>query len=88
MWIILWILFGAVVGWLASILTGKNSRMGLVANIIVGLLGSLVGGWISTLVGLGGSYETFSLSSLLFSILGAVILLLLFGFFFNRRRRY
>ncbi len=86
MWILLWILFGAVVGWLASILTGRNAHMGLIANIIVGLLGSLVGGWISTFAGFGGSYATFSLSSLLFSILGAVILLTLFKLFFRGSR--
>ena len=43
MYILLWLVFGAFVGWVASILMGKNAKMGLVANIIVGLIGSAIG---------------------------------------------
>lgn len=85
MWILLWILFGAVVGWVASLLTGNNKRMGAVKNIIVGLLGSLIGGWISTLIGMG-SYAKFSLSSFMIALLGAVVLLFVVNQFTIRKR--
>jgi len=86
MWILLWILFGAVVGWVASIITGNNSRMGLLKNIVVGLLGALIGGWVSTLIGIG-SYAQFSLGSFMIALLGAVLLLLAVNLLFKSRRR-
>jgi uncharacterized membrane protein YeaQ/YmgE (transglycosylase-associated protein family) len=80
---LLWILFGAVVGWVASMLTGNNSGMGLVKNIVVGLVGALIGGWISTLMGLG-NYEIFSINSFLIALAGAVILLFVLNQFGRR----
>jgi len=71
---ITWIIFGALVGWVASIIMKKNGSMGLIANIIVGLVGSALGGWIGTFLGLG-SVDTFSISSFLIALLGAVVLL-------------
>lgn len=82
MWILLWLLFGAVVGWVASMFTGNNGRMGVIKNIVVGLLGSLIGGWISTLIGIG-SYAKFSFGSFMIALLGAVVLL----FVINQVRR-
>lgn len=84
MWIILWILFGAVVGWVASMLTGNNGRMGLIRNVVVGLLGALVGGWVSTLIGIG-TYAEFSLSSFMIALLGAVMLLSVVNLIKKRR---
>ena len=78
MWILSWILFGAVVGWVASILTRNNARMGLLKNVIVGLVGSLIGGWISTLIGIG-TYANFSLSSFMIALVGAVLLLMVYN---------
>jgi uncharacterized membrane protein YeaQ/YmgE (transglycosylase-associated protein family) len=80
MWIILWIAFGALIGWIASIITKNNSRMGAGGNIIVGLLGALIGGFIAQLIGLG-SYSQFSLGGLLIALAGAVVLLLIINFF-------
>src|SRR5260370_20463659 len=45
-----WIIFGALAGWIASILTGNNSRMGCFSNIIVGIVGAFVGGWLYSLI--------------------------------------
>lgn len=84
-WILLWLLFGAVVGWVASILTGDNKRMGLVKNIIAGLVGSLIGGWFSTLIGIG-TYAKFSLNSFVIALIGAVVLLLVVKQFSRGRR--
>lgn len=72
--ILYWIIFGAIVGWLASIVTHNNGRNGLIANIVVGLVGSVIGGWIATIFG-GSSIQIFTLSGFIFSILGAVVLL-------------
>lgn len=74
LYILLWIIFGAFVGWIASIITGSNKRMGLLANIVVGLLGAFIGGWIASLFGIG-SFSNFSLNGMLIAIGGAVLLL-------------
>jgi len=86
MYILLWILFGALVGWIASILTHDNGRMGLLANIIVGLIGSSIGGWVASLLNLG-SLNDFSFWGFCFAILGAVILLTVIGWFRSNRHR-
>ena len=72
--ILLWIVFGGIAGWLASIIMKTDSEMGVPANIIVGILGALIGGWVMTLFG-GPSVSGFNISSFLVAILGAVILL-------------
>jgi uncharacterized membrane protein YeaQ/YmgE (transglycosylase-associated protein family) len=86
MYILLWIVFGALVGWIASILTHNNSRMGLLANIVVGLVGSVIGGWVASLLTLGSIYE-FSFWGFCIAILGAVILLSVINLFNPKRRR-
>jgi uncharacterized membrane protein YeaQ/YmgE (transglycosylase-associated protein family) len=86
MYIILWIIFGAFVGWVASILTHNNARMGILGNIIVGLVGSVIGGFIASLAGIA-SFSSFSFWGFVFAILGAVILLAVLNWF-NGRRRY
>ena len=80
MYILLWILFGGIVGWLASVIVGTNHRMGFLANIVVGVIGSFIGGWIATLFNLG-TFTTFSLGGFLIAIGGAVLLLLVLNSF-------
>lgn len=74
MGIITWIIFGALAGWLASIITGDNKRMGAFANIAVGIVGSMIGGFIMDLFG-GNGVTGFNLRSLIVAIVGSVILL-------------
>jgi len=69
--ILTWIIFGALVGWIASILMGTK-RGGLIRNIIVGLVGSFLGGWIASLLNIG-SLTTFTLEGFIIAIAGAVI---------------
>lgn len=76
MYILLWLLFGAIVGWLASIIMKTNRRMGLIANIIIGLLGSALGLWLMGVLGLGTA-DAFSAVGLIASIAGAALLILL-----------
>lgn len=85
MYILLWLLFGGIVGWIASVLTKNNKRMGIIANIVVGLLGSLLGGWIASLIGLG-SYNIFSLGGLLIAVSGSILLIVILNFFMSKSR--
>lgn len=83
MGILLWIIFGAIAGWIASMLTGNNARMGLIANIVVGLIGAVIGGWVASLLGIG-TLIAFDFRSLLIAIGGAVILLAIVNLFSRR----
>jgi uncharacterized membrane protein YeaQ/YmgE (transglycosylase-associated protein family) len=75
---ILWIIFGALAGWIASMIMGRNAQMGALANIIVGIIGAILGGWIMTAFGAQG-VTGFNLTSLIVAILGAIVLLFLVG---------
>jgi uncharacterized membrane protein YeaQ/YmgE (transglycosylase-associated protein family) len=75
---ILWLLFGALVGWLASIVMHTDARQGALLNIVVGILGALIGGWLFGI--LTGHAITindgvFNLTALVISFVGAVVLL-------------
>jgi len=72
---IIWIIFGALAGWIASIITGKNRKMGAVANIVVGILGAFIGAGIMSTLGLQVP-EGLSLTGFLVAVGGSVILIL------------
>lgn len=72
MGIIIWIIFGALVGWVASLI--MKSEGGLLWDIIVGIIGAVIGGFIMTSLGQGG-VGGFNLYSLLVALLGACILI-------------
>lgn len=72
--IIAWVIFGALTGWVASMLMGTNAHMGLLANIFIGILGAFVGGLIVTFIG-GEGVTGFNLWSILVAISGAMLLL-------------
>ena len=72
--ILLWIILGALAGWIASMIVGKDSQMGALANIVIGVIGAGIGGWVASMFGLGG-ISGFNLWSLLIAVAGAVILL-------------
>lgn len=76
-WLV-WIIFGALAGWLASIVMGRNKQMGAIANIVVGIVGAVIGGWLMNLFGAQG-VTGFNLPSLLVAIGGAVVLLFVVG---------
>lgn len=69
-----WIIFGAIAGWLASMVSGKNQSMGLFANIIVGIIGASIGGFIIGFFG-GAGVTGFNVRSLAVAVVGAVVLL-------------
>ncbi|MDR3642113.1 MAG: GlsB/YeaQ/YmgE family stress response membrane protein [Candidatus Doudnabacteria bacterium] len=72
MGIILWIIFGALVGWIASAIMGRNE--GVVMNIVIGIVGAIIGGWIMSAIGSTG-VTGFNLYSFLVALLGAVVLI-------------
>ena len=76
--IIVWIIIGGLAGWIASMIMGRDAQMGAVANIVVGIIGALIGGFIMNQFGAGGT-TGFNLYSLLVAILGAVVLLFIVG---------
>jgi uncharacterized membrane protein YeaQ/YmgE (transglycosylase-associated protein family) len=71
-----WIIIGALAGWIASMFTGNNLRMGCFMNIIVGVFGELIGGFLMNLAG-GYGMTGFNLWSLFVATIGAVVLLLI-----------
>jgi uncharacterized membrane protein YeaQ/YmgE (transglycosylase-associated protein family) len=87
--LIIWLVIGGVIGWLASIVMNRNAQQGIFLNIVVGIIGAFIGGFlISPLLGAGNiNQNDFSVSSLLASFLGAVILLGIVNLFTRRRVR-
>jgi uncharacterized membrane protein YeaQ/YmgE (transglycosylase-associated protein family) len=75
--LILWLIAGAVIGYIASRIMGTNSQQGLLLDIVVGVVGAFLAGWFLTpLFGIGTiNQNDFSLPALLVSLLGAVLLL-------------
>jgi uncharacterized membrane protein YeaQ/YmgE (transglycosylase-associated protein family) len=75
--IIIWLIVGGLIGWLASLVMRTDAQQGVVLNVVVGIVGALLGGFLlSPLVGAGTiNQSNFSLPALLVSFGGAVILL-------------
>ena len=74
---IIWIVVGGILGWLASLVMKTDAQQGLLLNVVVGVVGALLSGWIiAPLLGTGTINQSdFSLGALLASFLGAVVLL-------------
>ena len=74
MWnIIVWIVVGGLAGWVASLIMKTDKQQGLIGNIVVGILGALVGGFIVGLAGADG-FNGFNIWSFLVALLGALVL--------------
>ena len=72
--IILWIVFGALAGWLASVLMKTDARQGTVGDIILGVVGSVIGGFVFGTLGQTG-VTGFNVYSLIVAVVGSVILI-------------
>ena len=84
---ILWIILGALAGWIASKIVGNDASQGAIGNIIVGIVGALLGGFLMNMLGLGGvTLSNVNLYSIIVAIGGAVLVLLLFNALSHRRR--
>lgn len=87
--IIIWLIIGGVIGWLASIIMKRDAQQGILLNIVVGIVGSFLGGYLlAPMLGSGTANSgDFSVIGLLASLGGAVILLLLVNLFTRGRAR-
>jgi uncharacterized membrane protein YeaQ/YmgE (transglycosylase-associated protein family) len=82
MGILVWLIVGGVVGWVASIIMGTNRQQGILLNVIVGILGAILAGlFISPMLGIGTINQGLTAGTFLVSLLGAVILLAIVSLF-------
>ena len=87
--LIIWLVVGGLIGWVASMIMRTDAQQGVLLNVVVGIVGALLGGWfISPLLGQGTiNSGDFSLGGLLVSLLGAVVLLAVVNLFRRGRAR-
>jgi uncharacterized membrane protein YeaQ/YmgE (transglycosylase-associated protein family) len=67
MGLIITLVIGGIIGWLASILMKTNAQMGMIANVLVGIVGAAIGNWIGAQIGIAGGW--------IMSVIGAVVLI-------------
>ena len=84
--LLVFIVFGGLVGWIASMIAGRNAEQGILGNIIVGILGSFLGGFIMSALG-GTGVTSFNIRSFLVALMGAVILLFVYNAIRRRSNR-
>ena len=73
---LIWLIVGGIVGWLASLVMRTDGQQGILLNVVVGIVGAFLGGWlISPLVGVGTINQGISIGSIIVSLIGAIILL-------------
>lgn len=87
--VIIWLIVGGLIGWLASKIMNTDAQQGIGLNVIVGIVGALLAGWLITPL-VGGTtinQGDFSLSGLLISLLGAIVLLAIVNLFRRGRTR-
>jgi uncharacterized membrane protein YeaQ/YmgE (transglycosylase-associated protein family) len=81
--LIIWLVVGGLIGWVASLIMKTDAQQGVILNVVVGIIGALLGGWLlSPLLGAGTINQSdFSLAGLGVSLLGAIILLAIVNLF-------
>lgn len=79
-----WIVLGGLAGWVASMIAGTNARQGLLGNIIVGIVGALIGGFLFEFFG-GAGVTGFNLWTFLVAVVGAVVLLFIWKLITGRK---
>ena len=90
MGIIIWLIVGGIVGWLASLIMRRDAQQGIILNIVVGIIGAFIGGWLGSVLGIGGgdiNDGNFSITGLLLSLVGAIVLLAIVNLFRRGRVR-
>ncbi len=71
MGLIVYLIIGGIVGWLASVFMKTNAQMGILANVVVGIVGASLGGWLGATLGVGGT----PLMSWVLAVVGAAVLI-------------
>ena len=83
--ILSWIIFGALAGWVASMIAGDNARQGWLGNIIVGIIGAFIGGIIFGFIFGGGQFNMgWNIGSFIAAVIGALVLLFILRMFQGR----
>lgn len=87
--LLIWLVVGGLIGWVASMIMRTDAQQGILLNVIVGIVGAFLGGMLlAPLFGTGTiNQNDFSLGSLLVSLLGAVVLLAIVNLFRRKRIR-
>ncbi len=70
--IILWVIFGGIVGWIASMIMKTDAQQGMLLNIVVGIIGAVVGGWLMSFFGKSG-ITGFNIYSFIVAIIGSIV---------------
>ena len=83
--LVVWVVIGAIAGWLASIVMRTNGRQGLLQDIVVGVIGGIIGGFLFNALGVGGRVTGFNLTSIVVAFVGAIVLLVLVRLLTGRR---
>jgi uncharacterized membrane protein YeaQ/YmgE (transglycosylase-associated protein family) len=80
---IIWLVVGGIIGWIASMIMKTDAQQGMFLNVVVGIVGAMLGGWlISPLLGAGTVNQgDFSIAGLVVSLIGAIILLAVVNLF-------
>lgn len=78
MGIISWIVFGIIAGALARWLKPGPNSMGIIVTMVLGIVGAVVGGWVSTLFGFG-TVDGFNIGSFIIAVIGAIAVLFVWG---------
>jgi uncharacterized membrane protein YeaQ/YmgE (transglycosylase-associated protein family) len=82
--ILLWILFGLIVGAVAKLIMPGKDPGGIIVTILLGIVGALLGGWLGQALGF---YEPGEPAGFIMAVVGAIILLLLYRLLIGRRAR-
>jgi uncharacterized membrane protein YeaQ/YmgE (transglycosylase-associated protein family) len=85
MGLIAWVILGAIAGWIASKINGTDDQQGWIMNIVLGIGGALLGGFLWSLITDQDDVIGFNIGSLILAIIGALILSWAVGFFMKRR---
>ena len=86
--IIAWLILGAIAGYVAGLLVKGDESLGVIGHVVLGIIGAIVGGFIAQLIGFGnptGGGDVINIPSIIFAIIGAVIVTVIYGMVTGRR---
>ena len=89
MGLIIWLIVGGIIGWLASMIMKTDAQQGILLNVVVGIIGALIGGWLIAPL-IGGSTDVgggFDIMGFIAALIGAIILLAIVNLFRRGRVR-
>jgi len=88
--IIVWLVVGGIIGWIASMIMRTDGQQGIFLNIVVGIVGAFLGGWLGGVLGIGAgtiNNGAFNVAGLALSLVGAIVLLGIVNLFRRGRMR-